>query len=215
MKKLAIFIVMALLLLCTAPVYASDIPAFPHAFYGSVEINDELAPVGTSVEARGEGVETGRGNPIITNVLGIYGTSNPYEPRLLVQGDISDGTTIYFYVNGVSTGQTAEWHSEETTQLPINLVSNVTAQEVVTVPAGETGYIDFSTEAGTTITVDTIAGKGDVTVTVQKYVDNPHPKATPPADTDMLPRYIDIDVTNPEAVKWPMSGEWLVLPVFS
>ncbi|GAH95212.1 unnamed protein product, partial [marine sediment metagenome] len=117
MKKLTIFIVMAFLLVLAAPVYA--IPALPHAFYGDVEINGKPAPVGTRVEARGEGVATGiAGNPTITTVTGIYGTSNPYEPRLIIQavkeGNIQDGTTLTFYVNDVSTGQTAEWHSGET-----------------------------------------------------------------------------------------------------
>ena len=60
MKKLAIFIVLALLLtLCSTPVYANGIPALPHAFYGTVKINGSSARVGTSVEARGPGVMTG------------------------------------------------------------------------------------------------------------------------------------------------------------
>jgi len=128
MKKLAIFIVLALLLaVCITPVYAQ--PPLPHAFYGSVTINNSLAPVGTRVEARGTGVELGvAGNPIITTVRGIYGTANPFEPRLIVQGDIEEGATITFYVNGVSTGQTAAWHSGEVTKL--NLAVTITPPPV-------------------------------------------------------------------------------------
>jgi len=123
MKKLAIFIVLALLLtLCSTPVYANGIPALPHSFYGTVKINGSPAPTGTRVEARGEGVVTGiDGNPTTTTVRGIYGTSNPFEPRLIVQGDIDDGETITFYVNGTSTGQTAEWHNGETTELDLSV----------------------------------------------------------------------------------------------
>jgi len=123
MKKVTTFIALALLLtLCATPVYAQSIPPLPNAFYGSVTINGSPAGVGTEVEARGTGVLTGiAGNPVTTTVAGIYGTSNPFEPRLIVQGDIDEGATITFYVDGVSTGQTAEWHSGETTQINLDV----------------------------------------------------------------------------------------------
>jgi len=123
MKKITIFIGLALLLVLSAiPVYAQGIPPLPHAFYGSVTIDGSPAPVGTEVEARGTGVSTGiADNPTITTVSGVYGTSNPFEHRLIVQGDIDDGATLTFYVNGVSTGQTAEWHSGETTELGLSV----------------------------------------------------------------------------------------------
>ncbi len=125
MKKVITFVALVCLLLLVpgaTPVFANGIPALPHAFYGNVTINGSPAPVGTSVEARGEGVATGvAGNPTTTTAHGVYGTSNPLESRLIVQGDIDEGTTITFYVNDVSTGQTAEWHSGETTQLPLSV----------------------------------------------------------------------------------------------
>jgi len=191
---------MLLLMLCAAPVYA--IPALPHAFHGTVTINSESAPVGTEVSATGTGVSTNIDqNPVTTTVSGQYGTGGLY---LLVQGDIADGTTITFYVNGVSTGQTATWHSDVTTELDLDLASDVTAQKIETVPAGQTDYvIDFSAEAGTTITVDTI---GEVTITVQKYASNPHPGVTLPAD--MLAIFIDISLDNHAAVAWPMYVEY-------
>ena len=124
MKKLAVFTGLALLFfLCATTVSAA--PAMPHAFYGTVQINEYPAPIGTSVEARGEGVDTGiePSNPTITTALGIYGISDPLEPGpgLLVQGAILDGATITFYVNNVSTGQTAPWHSGEFTELPLTV----------------------------------------------------------------------------------------------
>jgi hypothetical protein len=123
MKKVTTFIALALLLtLCAAPVYAQGIPPLPHAFYGNVTINNNPAPAGATVEARGTGVLTGiAGNPVTTTVAGVYGTSNPFEPRLIVQGDIDEGATITFYVNGRSTGQTAEWHSGVTTQINLDV----------------------------------------------------------------------------------------------
>jgi len=122
MRKATIFIVVALLLtLCSVPVNAADMPPLPHAFYGTVEINGSAAPAGTTtVEAMGEGVETGTYNPITTTEAGKYGSADPLGVKLIVQGDIEDGAIITFYVKGVSTGQTAEWHSGETTELPLS-----------------------------------------------------------------------------------------------
>ena len=314
MRKGAIFIVLALLLMLgAAPVYANGIPPLPQAFYGDVTINGDPAPAGTTIEARGEGVLTGiEGNPITTTESGKYGKAGALEPKLIVQGDILDGATITFYVDGVSTGQTAEWHSGETTEQDLTVtipptigyspssfsftanegganppsqtlsVTNsgvnptamdwavtddatwlslsptsgsssgevdsvtlsvdisgmsagnysatitisgtgatntprtvavslaisapITGQVEVTVPAGQTDYVvDASDIADTTITADTLPGLGDVTITVKKYASNPHPEVTPPAD--MVPKYIDIEVVNPDAVAWPMYVE--------
>jgi hypothetical protein len=119
--KMFAFILLAVLLaLAATPVYAAA-PVLPHAFYGTIEVNGSPAPVGTQVEARGEGVETGVGNnPIEVTVEGKYGNSEPLEPKLIVQGDIAEGATLTFYANGVSTGQTTEWHSGEVTELNVN-----------------------------------------------------------------------------------------------
>jgi len=111
-----------LLMLWATPVHAQEIPPLPHAFYGTVEINDSPAPSGTEVEARGEGIRTDiQGNPIVTTAAGVYGSPDPMGPKLIVQGDLLDGATITFYVNGVSTEQTAEWHSGEVTELDLTV----------------------------------------------------------------------------------------------
>jgi len=123
MKKVTAFIGLALLLtLCTVPVYANGIPPLPHFFYGSVTVNGDPAGVGTKVEARGTGVAIGvDGNPVTVTSAGIYGTSNPFEPRLIVQGDIDEGATITFYISGAPADQTAAWHSGETTRLNLSI----------------------------------------------------------------------------------------------
>jgi len=132
MRKVIFLIALTCLLtLCAVPVYADGVPPMPHAFYGNVTINGNPAPTGTRVEARGTGVITGvADNPTTTTQTGVYGTSNPFEHRLLVQGNIEEGATITFYVNNTSTGQTAEWHSSEVTQL------NLAARITVTVGGG-------------------------------------------------------------------------------
>jgi len=124
MKRIVPLLAGLLLLvgLLATPALASDVPPLPHAFYGEVEINDGPAPVGTQVEASGLGVLTPReGNPIVTTERGKYGGPGGLDPKLVVQGDIEEGTTITFYVNEVSTGQTAAWHSGEVTELNLSV----------------------------------------------------------------------------------------------
>ena len=123
------------------PVQALVLP-LPHAFYGYLTINGEPAPVGTAVEARGEGVLVGiPGNPLITIEPGKYGGPGAGDPKLVVQGDIRGGTIITFYVNGHRAQQTAEWRSGEVTRLDLS----------VTIPppvAGITEVIDYITSDG-------------------------------------------------------------------
>ena len=176
MKKLAIFIVLAfVLVLGAAPVYANGIPPLPHFFYGSVQVNGSPAPVGSTVEAQGEGVATGiAGNPTTTTVIGIYGTSNPFEHRLVVQGDIEDGATITFYVNGHSTGQSAEWHSGETTELELSASYGGAGAGFVPAPDVETSLFgieaEFSISADGEIqeTIEATSEAGDLTILIEE-----------------------------------------------
>jgi len=97
MKRLIVLVVLAVLLVFS-PNVAYAIPSLPHAFYGTVTINGNPAPDGTKVSAvvdKGDILPTQ--NPVIT-VNGDYGTDGP---KLLVQGDITPGTTITFCVEGV------------------------------------------------------------------------------------------------------------------
>lgn len=140
--KTITFILLALLLaLFTSPVYGQEegIPPLPHAFYGNIEVNGSPASVGTEVEARGEGVQTGVGNnPIVVAAEGSYGSSNPLEPKLIVQGNIVEGTILTFYVNSVPTGLTAEWHSGELTELNLSATVEGTPLETTETPPPET-----------------------------------------------------------------------------
>ena len=107
MKNILICILLPFLLAFGAtPVYA--VPALPHAFYGSVTINGTAAPDGSRVSATVDsGTIISTQNPVST-VAGSYGVDTP---KLLVQGDDLSGATITFYVNGVSTGQTATFEA--------------------------------------------------------------------------------------------------------
>ena len=139
-KTIAFVILAGLLTLFTTPVYAQeDIPPLPHAFYGTVEVNGSPAPAGTEVEARGEGVQVDVGNnPVVITVEGRYGSSEPLEPKLIVQGDIAEGSAVTFYVNGVSTGQTTEWHTGGVTELNLAVTIEGPPPETTETPPPET-----------------------------------------------------------------------------
>ena len=102
-QRVALLIVGALLVAtCTATAaHAQQPPPPPQAFYGSVEVNGQPAPVGAQIEARGVGVKTGIVNPLVTTVAGRYGGKPLSEPKLGVQGSIEEGALIEFYVDGV------------------------------------------------------------------------------------------------------------------
>ena len=83
-------------------IHAQQAPSLPHAFFGTVEIAGQPAPVGAQVEARGQDVRTGLvGNPIEVSQVGKYGGAGGFDPKLVVQGIVNEGAAIEFYVNGV------------------------------------------------------------------------------------------------------------------
>ncbi|MDZ4230600.1 MAG: hypothetical protein U1B77_02135, partial [Dehalococcoidales bacterium] len=109
-----------LLLGASVPALAQP-PSLPHFFYGELTINGAPAPAGTMVEARGTGVKQSEGNPLTTTASGIYGGEGALSPKLVVQGDISPGTTLSFFINGVAAGRTATWQSGEVTRLDLTV----------------------------------------------------------------------------------------------
>ena len=93
------------LLLCVVllamPVLAQP-PSLPHSFYGAVTVDGQPAPIGAQVEIRGAGVRDDvQGNPLAVTQLGRYGGPEAFDPKLMAQGDITDGAPIEFYVDGV------------------------------------------------------------------------------------------------------------------
>jgi hypothetical protein len=85
-------------------VYAESpaIPSLPQAFYGTViDASGQPVPAGTAIQAQGTGVTTGvLGNPITTIQTGIYGAPGMDPNKLIVQGSVTDGTPITFFVGG-------------------------------------------------------------------------------------------------------------------
>jgi hypothetical protein len=119
-KGLVFTFLALLLMLGGTPVYADGVPPLPHAFYGSVNIGGEPAPIGTVISADGDGVETNTlQNPVTTAVAGSYGIDSK---MLLVQAQA--GAIITFYVNGIFTGQTIAWESGATTRVDLSITNS-------------------------------------------------------------------------------------------
>lgn len=79
----------------------------------------------------------------------------------------------------------------------------VTDEYAEQVPGDETGYlVDATIEANTTVTLNTT---DPVTVTIIKYESNPHPDDPLPAEA--LPYYVDVEISDPDAVEWPIYVE--------
>jgi hypothetical protein len=131
-------------LILTVPV--SALLQLPHAFYGNVTINGELAPIGTMVEARGQGVRVGiSGNPILTSVVGKYGSESELGVKLIVQGEEIEGNTvIYFYINGHLADQTHVWQTGEITQLNLSVTIPDTPEDNTEETSDETSTLQYS-----------------------------------------------------------------------
>jgi PKD repeat protein len=80
----------------TGYITVTGVPPIPHAFYGNVTILGETAPAYSIVS----GVVTGGGGSIQTDIPGHYGYPGALSPKLLIQGGITQGSPITFYVNG-------------------------------------------------------------------------------------------------------------------
>jgi hypothetical protein len=149
--KIVTLLAVALLMLAWfIPVYADGVPPLPHAFYGTLTINGSPAPIYTIVEARGTGVTTGTGNPLTTTEVGKYGSATSPWLDLIVQGFITEGATLTFYVNGVAAAETAAWHSGETTQLNLTVGKTATPPAVSSSAATAIGYTTATLNGGLT-----------------------------------------------------------------
>lgn len=122
-------LIIVALLLCAFPAHA-DTPTLPHAFYGTLTINDSAAAVGTVVKAKVGGVECGS---ITTTVAGQYGGSGAFEQKLAVSGDIATGATIYFYASDIEADQTYAFSSGDVTELNLTVEAppDTTAPSVI------------------------------------------------------------------------------------
>lgn len=120
-------------------------PQLPHSFYGTLEAAGNPVPAGVPIEATAEGVVTGlAGNPLYSRE-GRYGSVDPLIPRLEVQGTLTTGTDIAFFIGGIraevqAAGPGGAWTSSypfkpgEVTELNLRI-----AQAVTPVP----GYVEL------------------------------------------------------------------------
>jgi len=118
----------------------------------------------------------------------------------IVLADLEPETAYLFKVasrDGAGNEAVSEEYSFTTLSPP---PPNEVVEEV---PANQIGYVvDASDLAGTKVTLDTVA---PVTVTILRYEVNPHPGDPLPATA--LPRYVDVSVSDPDAVVWPIYVE--------
>ncbi len=107
--KFAVFGLLVLLLALSpaTPVFAQDV-GLGHGFYGTVKIGGEDAEIGTVISAQVAEMEYDS-YQVVT--LGQY--------ALIVQGEIEDGATINFYINGYEADQTFPFNDGWTTQLDL------------------------------------------------------------------------------------------------
>ena len=153
--SVATFVLLILLLALSLgnPVFAQP-PGLGHAFYGTVKVDGEDAAIGTVITAHVDGTKYGS---CTVTTPGFYG--------LIVQNNITEGATIYFFVSGQEADQTFPFHDGWTTTL------NLTA------PAPPVQYeLSISSTEGGSVTGP---GLGDFTYGEGTVVDL---LATPDAD---------------------------------
>ena len=117
-------------------------PQLPHLFYGTLTIGGAPAPIGTVVVANVGGVQKGS---LVTTESGLYGGPSALQNKLAVQGGITPGSTIEFFVDGVLANETASFESGAVTQLNLTVAgpppeaTATPAPTATTVPSGGSG----------------------------------------------------------------------------
>ena len=110
----------------------AQIPGVPHQFYGSVDFINGPAPDGLLVEAKIDGV-------IAVNTITLNGKYG-YDPEMFFVTDPlgnRNNKTIYFYVNGIDTGETELFKNGATTELNLSVPASIPT--TTTQPAGGGG----------------------------------------------------------------------------
>ena len=115
-------VVLLLSLVIPASAAAQGVPQLPARYWGTVKIYNEVrevdAPQGTIITALVDGVE--RGSITVTEP-GKYGGPTGLDPKLSVQGDISQGDLVEFYVNGVKADQTANFQNDHPEEINLTV----------------------------------------------------------------------------------------------
>jgi hypothetical protein len=104
------FLVLLLALSPVSSVFAVDLG---HGFYGTVEVDGVDADIGTVISAKVAGTEYGN-----------WTITTPGQYALIVQGDIDEGASIHFYVDGQEADQTFPFHDGWTTELNLTVTTS-------------------------------------------------------------------------------------------
>jgi len=157
LKKLSVAtFVFLILLLALSPVSPIVAHGLGHAFYGTVKINGGDAAVGTVIIAQVDGTEYGSST-----------VTTPGQYALIVQGDIDEGATIHFYIDGQEADQTFPFHDGWTTELdltapalpiPKYALSITAAPGVGGAATDETGGSPYA--AGAEVSIKAVANPG-------------------------------------------------------
>ena len=134
------------------------VPGVPNQFYGSVTINGQPAPDGTTVTAEINGAEVKSTT-----------TSNG-EYNLIVDDPQGDriGDTVYFFVDGIDTGKTASFCNGCSDRVDLSITKETSGGS----PGGGGGSSGGSTasEETTTTTVGAEESSSGATVCQEKWV---------------------------------------------
>ena len=98
------------LLLALSPVSSVFAVGLGHGFYGTVKINGVDADTGTVISAKVDGTE-----------YGSCAVTTPGQYALIVQDDIDEYATVYFYIDGQEADQTFAYRDGWTTKLDLTL----------------------------------------------------------------------------------------------
>jgi len=185
------------ILMKIASIQTSEVPPLPALYYGSVNIvgNGETvnAPVGTVITALVGGEEKGR---ITVTATGKYDGPTGLDLKLVIQGDIQEGSPIEFYINGVRANENSTFESGKVKGL--DLTVNLPAHAENILPGTTT--VDAREETDTTINISTNQAGS---VTVVKYENNP--SGPPSSAFTVIGKYVDVSTDiPPENVSWPI-----------
>jgi len=116
------------LLLALSPVSSVFAQGLGHGFHGTVKINGVNAAIGTVISARVAGTEYGSST-----------VTTPGQYNMIVQGEIDEGATIHFYVDGQEADQTFPFHDGWTTKLDLTVTTLPTTYELTMAADPEAG----------------------------------------------------------------------------
>ena len=194
----------------------TSIPLMPAEFYGTVSIENNPAPVGTTITALLNGVVI---DELTTIEAGVFGGIGIFDERLSVT--IEDGDagkhSIQFQVNGISTERVEEFAPGTSTQIELNVMNaNVEGSTPATTSIAPTLTITTQTTPLSTIptTIVTpvpttiIATIGTTAIiptqipvqTIQTpppYIPDPYYPPQIPVQTVQTPAYVPYDPYYP------------------